>query len=154
TPDGPRVIEVNGRMGGGVLDMVEVSSGVNLLALQFRAALGERLDIQGELKADRIGFRIFCQPPSTATRLISVGGLQSVAKIPQVLEVAMHLEPGDRIDVTQGSRAFVFSVIGAASCHGEVLEVTRAMYEAADVCYEHSGISAEAARGEPMCCTS
>ena len=41
TPDGPRVIEVNGRIGGGVPEMLFEASGVSIFNLSMRVALGE-----------------------------------------------------------------------------------------------------------------
>ena len=41
TPDGPRVIEVNGRLGGGVPEMLLQASGESLMRLSMRVALGE-----------------------------------------------------------------------------------------------------------------
>ena len=41
TPDGPRVIEVNGRVGGGVPEMLDRAAGVTLVEITLRVALGE-----------------------------------------------------------------------------------------------------------------
>ena len=49
----------------------------------------------------------------------------------------MHLSPGDPVDAAQGSRSYVFSVVGAADDADGVAEVNRRMYELADVTYEH-----------------
>jgi len=40
TPSGPQVIEVNGRLGGGIPEMLFHASGVSLLRLSMRVALG------------------------------------------------------------------------------------------------------------------
>ncbi len=45
TPDGPRIIEVNGRLGGGVPEMLERAAGVSLLDLTLRVALGEPVSV-------------------------------------------------------------------------------------------------------------
>ena len=47
TPEGPRIIEVNGRLGGGVPEMLERAAGVGLLDLTLRVALGEPVSVDG-----------------------------------------------------------------------------------------------------------
>ena len=41
TPDGPRVVEVNGRLGGNVHVLMELAGGPSILPLAFRVALGQ-----------------------------------------------------------------------------------------------------------------
>ena len=43
TPSGPKVIEVNGRLGGSVPEMAALALGMNLFELALRVALGERV---------------------------------------------------------------------------------------------------------------
>ena len=56
TPDGPRVIEVNGRIGGGVPEMLADATGVELLPIAIRLALGrgDRVRHHAALSADRL----------------------------------------------------------------------------------------------------
>lgn len=137
TPDGPRVIEVNGRLGGGIRDMVLVAADTDLLALCLRSALGQPIQLNGPVRCHRIGYRLFYQPPVSARRVIAIGGLGAIGLLPGVDEVSLHLSPGDPVDAAQGSRSFVFSVVGAAGDTAGVAEVNRRMYDLADVTYEH-----------------
>src|SRR5271156_6376620 len=41
TPYGPRIMEVNGRLGGRVHDMIELAGGPSILPQVFRLALGD-----------------------------------------------------------------------------------------------------------------
>ena len=137
TPEGPRVIEVNGRLGGGIRDMVLVAAGADLLALHLRSALGQPIQLDGPVRCDRIGYRLFYQPPVSARRVTAIGGLAAIGRLPGVDEVSLHLSPGDRVDAAQGSRSYLFSVVGAADDAAGVAEVNRRMYELAVVTYEH-----------------
>ena len=47
TPEGPRVIEVNGRIGGGVPEMLYRAAGVKIVELTLQLALGESIVING-----------------------------------------------------------------------------------------------------------
>ncbi|MHB1776110.1 MAG: ATP-grasp domain-containing protein [Acidimicrobiales bacterium] len=143
TPDGPRVIEVNGRLGGGVAEMLSVSAGVDLLRLDLQLALGERVRLETPIACERIGYRLFLQPPVSARRVRGIGDLRQLGAVPGVESVSVHLGPGEPVDPSQGTRAFVLAVVGAAQDHDEVLAVNRTMYELAAVDYdEAAGTSA------------
>ncbi len=53
TPDGPWVIEVNGRIGGGVPEMLLKASGVSLFELAMHVALGEPVLVMARSHARR-----------------------------------------------------------------------------------------------------
>ncbi len=137
TPDGPRVIEVNGRLGGGVAELLTEAAGADLLATCLRAALGQPVDVAGPIPCDRIGFRLFLQPPPSARRVRAIEGLEAVRALPGVTSVGLHVAPGEAVDPRQGSRAFVLVVVGAASHHGDVVAIDRQLYDVARVTYDH-----------------
>ena len=84
TPDGPRVIEVNGRVGGGVPEMLRRASGLSLVEMTLRLALGELLRFKGPVATDRIGFRFFLQPPSVSGTVATIDGIDAVSQHPAV----------------------------------------------------------------------
>jgi biotin carboxylase len=135
TPDGPRVIEVNGRVGGGVPDMLASAAGVDLFELSMRVALGERLELPGLFPCASVGYRFFYQPPMAARRVLSVDGLDRVAALPGVESVFLHRGPGREVDARQGTRAYIFSVVGSTADHDGVLATDRAIKETVDVAY-------------------
>lgn len=157
TPDGPRVIEVNGRLGGGVADLLAAASGADAppgsgagkgakggapvadaLAACLRAAVGQPAALSGSVPGDRIGFRLFLQPPLSARRVRAIEGLDAVRGLPGVTSVGVHLGPGEAVDPRQGSRAFVLALVGSARDHDQVAAVDRRMYEVAGVTYDHA----------------
>lgn len=144
TPAGPRVIEVNGRLGGGVAEMLSAAAGVDLLRLGLRLAIGERVPLDAPVVCERIGYRLFLQPPVSARRVRRIGDLRPLGAVPGVESVSVHLGPGEPVDPTQGTRAFVVAVVGAAQDHDEVLAVNRRMYEQAAVDYDEAGFDDEA----------
>ena len=72
TPDGPRIIEVNGRVGGGVPEMLDRAAGIPLLELTLRVALGEEIRIDGPVATERIGYRFFLQPPAVSATVAAI----------------------------------------------------------------------------------
>ncbi len=137
TPDGPRVLEVNGRLGGGVAEMLTAAAGIDPVRLHLRQAIGERVAPEGPFDCERIGYRLFHQPPLSAERVLGVEGLGEIGATPGVTSVGLHLSPGDPVDGRDGTRSFVFSVVGTCATHAEVLEANWRIYELAHVAYLH-----------------
>jgi hypothetical protein len=59
TSEGLRVIEVNGRIGGGVPDMLRLASGVEIVKLAMRAALGLPSEVEGLPAVSGVAYRFF-----------------------------------------------------------------------------------------------
>ncbi|MGG7609180.1 pyridoxal-phosphate dependent enzyme [Streptomyces sp. ZG43] len=92
TPDGPAVIEVNGRLAGGMIpELVRAATGVDLLDQQLRAATGRPLALNTD-GARHAGIRFL-----TATRsgrLTGVTGTAEAARVPGVESVVVTGAPG------------------------------------------------------------
>ena len=135
TPDGPRVIEVNGRIGGGVPEMLFQASGVSIFKLSMRVALGEPVVMEGPIPCDRIGWCFLIQPPVSARRFVGVEGLDRLAERPGVNRVLLNRTPGDPIDLWDGTFHYIYSVYGVATDYDEVLEINRFLHEEVSVVY-------------------
>jgi biotin carboxylase len=135
TPQGPRVIEVNGRIGGGVPDMLRLTTGLDIVKLTMRAALGMPIDVP-ELPSTRgVGYRFFYQPPGSARRLVSIDGLERLNALPGVDSVFLHYPPGTEIDARDGTRSYVFAVVGWAADYAGVLAVEEFLRTGITVAY-------------------
>lgn len=137
TSEGPRVIEINGRVGGGVPDMLALSSGVAIVTLAIRAALGLEPELRDLVPTDSVGYRFFAQPPESARRVLSVEGLELVRALPGVQSVYLHHAPGTEIDARHGTRAYVYAVVGRAADHAEVVAVEEFLRSAVKIAYDH-----------------
>jgi biotin carboxylase len=119
TPEGPRVVEVNGRLGGNVDVLMELAGGPSILPLVFRLALGEDMAADpvvarvAEGTWSRVGYFAWVQTPMTATRLVSVEGLDAVAELPHVTSVMRNQRQGDALDWAVGGRSNVCAVFGS-----------------------------------------
>jgi biotin carboxylase len=136
TPAGPQVIEVNGRIGGGVPEMLFQATGVSMLELSIRVALGEPVVVQGPIPCSRIGWCFLIQPPITAGRFVSVEGLDRLAELPGVNRVLMNRTPGDAIGLWDGTFHYICSIYGAAANYDEVLEIDRFLHEEVSIVYD------------------
>jgi biotin carboxylase len=125
TPSGPRVIEINGRVGGGVPEMLKVSTQTDIIAETMRAALGRPIEVAPLPTAKCVGYRIFYQPPASARRLEAIDGLAELAQLPGVDDVLLHHQPGTPLDHRHGTRTFLFRVDGAARDHAGLVSLMR-----------------------------
>jgi biotin carboxylase len=135
TPSGPRVIEVNGRLGGSAPAMMAQAAGVDLVELSQRVALGEHVVFDGLVPTDRVGCLFYVQAPQWASKVMSVEGLDRLRAHPGVDTVFLNRQPGDEVDWRKGSQEFVFSVLGAAPDHEGVLEMKGFIDEEVTIAY-------------------
>ncbi len=136
TSNGPRIIEVNGRVGGGVPEMLERAAGISLLELSMRVALGEEARIAGPVRTERIGYRFFLQPPAVSAIVATIEGVDAVTDLPQVDSVRIHSGPGTGIEWWEGSRSHILAVLGSARGYEELLAVERLLRDDVTVTYE------------------
>lgn len=117
TPAGPRVIEVNGRIGGGVPEMLADISDLALLRVAFRIALGEQVSYDGPLRTSRVGFLFYVHAPSWMRRVTGVRGADRLGADPDVTELILSRTPGQAVDWREGNHGYVFSVRGTVADH-------------------------------------
>jgi biotin carboxylase len=139
TPDGPRIIEVNGRVGGGVPEMLGRAAGLALVEMTLRVALGEELHVDGPVTTERIGYRFFLQPPSISATVATIDGIDAVSDFPGVDAITVHQGPGAVLDWKDGSRNHILAVVGSASDYDELLAVNRLLHDEVTVTYAHVG---------------
>jgi biotin carboxylase len=135
TPNGPQIIEVNGRLGGSVPEMASLALGVDLFELSLRVALGEVVTFDHLLRAQGVGYLFSPHSPQWARRVLRVDGLDQLGAYPGVETVFLNRTPGQAIDWRKGSHEFVYSVIGLAPDHEGLLAVKRFIDEQVTVTY-------------------
>ncbi|MGA3149844.1 MAG: hypothetical protein ABSF33_20590 [Acidimicrobiales bacterium] len=135
TPDGPRLIEVNGRVGGGVPEMIERAAGVPLLELTLRVALGEEVRIDGPVATERIGYRFFLQPPAVSATVTAIEGVDRVSDHPGVDTISVHQGPGADLDWRDGSRTHIMAVVGSTADYDELQAVYQLLHNEVTVTY-------------------
>jgi predicted ATP-grasp superfamily ATP-dependent carboligase len=135
TPDGPRILEVNGRLGGGVPEMLERAAGVSLLDLTLRIALGEPVSVDGPLPTDRIGYRFFLQPPTVSATVTAVEGINDYTDRAEVDTVSLHQGPGAALDWRDGSGNHIVAVVGSANDEAQLQTAYRLLHQEVTVTY-------------------
>jgi hypothetical protein len=135
TTCGPRVIEVNGRLGGSAPSIMNLAADVDLIQLSQRVALGEEIVFDDLLPTASVGYLFFVQAPQWAHHVLSVDGLDRVGAHPGVDTVFLNRMPGTDVDWRKGSHEYVFSVLGATLDHQGLLEVKQLIDEEVTVAY-------------------
>lgn len=95
--DGPRVMEVAARLGGGHdAELCLAATGIDLAALAVRAALDERISDSELWRSLRNGaiVRFLVGPPG---ELVAVEGIDEALQVPGVLDVQSYRQPGERL---------------------------------------------------------
>ena len=135
TPDGLRIIEVNGRVGGGVPEMLDRAAGVQLLDLTLRTALGEATVLDGPVATERIGYRFFLQPPALTATVSAIDGIETFRQLSGVDTISIHQGPGADLDWRDGSRNHIVAVVGSATSYEELQAVERLLNREVTVTY-------------------
>lgn len=136
TPDGPRLIEVNGRPGGGIPEMLARITDLDLYDVACRLALGEQLPCETLKQTDRVAFRSVIQPPMSAHRVLGVQGLDTAANLPGVEQLKLNRGPGQPVDWRRGYREFVFFAEGTVGDLEELRTLDRRIRQKVSVAYE------------------
>ncbi len=129
TPAGPRVIEVNGRLGGGIPEMLSDAAGVDLYDVAYRLALGERPAVPAMVACNEVGWLLYVHAPDWMSRVVEVDGLEELSRHPAVREVLLNRRPGESVDWREGNHGHVFSVRGVARDHDQVRALARHVEE-------------------------
>jgi biotin carboxylase len=135
TADGPRIIEVNGRLGGGIPEMAARATGLDLFGISIDLALGEKVVLDGPVECQRVGYRFFLQPPPGPSTVATIEGVDRLADHPWIDGISIHRGPGSRVDGRDGTRTFVLAVVGSAPDHAAVVEVERLLRDTIRVTY-------------------
>jgi biotin carboxylase len=135
TPDGPRIIEVNGRLGGGVPEMLERAAGVSLLDLALRVAVGEPVFVDGPVATTRIGYRFFLQPPTVSATVTAIDGITDFSDRAEVDTVSVHQAPGAALDWRDGSGNHIVAVVGSTDDEHQLQAAYRLLHQEVTVTY-------------------
>jgi hypothetical protein len=120
TPNGPRLIEINGRLGGRPGFVLSEVSAVNLFAIACQVAGGIPIDFDRIPPPTGVGFWLMLQPPVDATIMAGVEGVEDAAALDGVRLVDVRREVGERVDWRDGTDGQVVTIRGVAANHARL----------------------------------
>jgi ATP-grasp domain len=150
TPEGPRVVEVNGRLGGNVHVLMELAGGPQILPLLFRLALGQDMASEPAVAQivagnwPRTAYFAWIQTPMSATRLSAIEGLDDVAALPHVVSVTRNQRQGDELDWARGGRFNVSEVFGSVEDIGDLAAARHEIDDTITLAFEEDPREADA----------
>ncbi len=136
TPDGPRVLEVNGRIGGQIPTLLQLAGASPLLSEAMKFAVRESDGDVAPLQTEHVSFCAMYQPPMEAQRLVALSGLEVVAQLPGVTQVSLHCCVGDAIDWRRGTISRLLTVYGVANDHDHLCELYEQIQRSIVASYE------------------
>lgn len=139
TPDGPRIIEVNGRLGGGVPLLLELAGAASAPRIAMELALGGDTGSASLAATEGIAFRLLFQAPINARRVLATEGLEEIGQLPGKLVGTLQMPPGSELDWRRGTSGYVYSVIGVAHSYDHLREIKMLIDATVSARYEHEG---------------
>ncbi len=127
-PDGPKVLEIAARLGGGHdAELALLATGVDLNGLALDFALGERACVPGTQSppADQVGGAcvLFLVPPEG--ELVEVEGLAEAEAVEGVAEVRLYREPGHVFGPFRRGADRAGAILATGSSRDDALERAR-----------------------------
>jgi biotin carboxylase len=123
TPDGLKVIEVNGRLGGRPPFVLGSVSTVNLFQVSCQVAAGIPVAFDDLAECDGVGFWLMLQPPMAAEQVAAVHGIDGIAPLDVVDSVTTNRSPGSRVSWKDGTESHVVCVRGRVNDHAELADI-------------------------------
>jgi biotin carboxylase len=146
TPDGPRIIEVNGRIGGGIPELVRLAGGhSSMLRFAMELALGVPEVAGFPVEYSKIGWVRTVPPPVSARRVDSISGLDALTRLPGVEQVTINRNEGEAVDWRRGLQDYVIQAYGSAGDHDEILAQWAMMDQAVNISYQQQSADSSVA---------
>ena len=136
TPHGPRVLEVNGRIGGQIPTLLQLAGSSSLLSEAMRFAVRESDGDVAPLKTEHVSFCAMYQPPMEAQRLVELRGLDVVGQLPGVTQISVYCRVGDAIDWRRGTISRLLTVYGVTNDHDHLCELYEQIQRSIVASYE------------------
>jgi predicted ATP-grasp superfamily ATP-dependent carboligase len=141
TPDGPRVVEVNGRTGGVIPGLIDRIGGPSLVTYAMKLALGQEVDEWPESTDTRVSYFHFVVAPNGATGVESVAGVSELSAMKEELGIdrmEFNLQAGDALDLKESSfRTHLLRVDGVATSHEEMARTIATIDEVLQVTWSY-----------------
>lgn len=114
TANGPQIIEINGRLGGYVPQIIKRAMGLDLIKIALVLSLGKEANINTK-PLSSVVFQIFITAPCTSrTTLVGIEGIDELENIEGVSHVQITKNIGDIIDFRDGTESNMSIVYGEA----------------------------------------
>jgi biotin carboxylase len=124
TPDGPRVIEINGRLGGSISGLVSRLGGTSLFVVAMKLALAQPFDAIPLIANPPIAFYRLLVAPPHAVEVETVEGVEGLDEVPGIDNIRVNRQPGDAVDSRVTTQLdYVVRIDGTVKSYAELNEL-------------------------------
>lgn len=123
TPDGPRVIEVNGRVGGSVPEQLMLTAGYDLPLNLARLSVGQAPDVAVQHR--RWSAYLTPQPPEGQHMVRAAPSRAELLAMPAIASVYHVVEVGKDVDSADGTASNLVRAVAVADTPGELFNIAR-----------------------------
>lgn len=145
TADGPRIIEVNGRLGGLVNDLAVRAAGVSLVRLAGQVALGEHV-VPEPIKPLEVFYQFTHLAPLERVRFVKADGHGVIRRLPGVDTHRPLVQAGDWLDGGTGW-TMLDLLTGRAASHGDMSAMIDRALDTVEFTFETPGGDVETLSG-------
>jgi biotin carboxylase len=131
---GPKLIEVNGRLGGRPPFVLRSVSDTNLFQVALQLAVGTPVSFDTFAACEGVGFWLMVQPPVSATRVQGMTGIEELGKLPGVDSVTVR--QNEVVDWREGTASWVYTVRGHVADYDELEAMIARINATVSVDYE------------------
>ncbi|GAB6989656.1 ATP-grasp domain-containing protein [Paenibacillus pini] len=112
TEEGPKIIEVNGRMGGYVSEILKRATGIDLISLTLQISLNKEVVIESD-PIKKVYYQIFLTPPIVENGIYQgITGLDQMSNYKDVIHIKITKKEGEIIDSRLGTENNIGIVYG------------------------------------------
>lgn len=134
TSDGPKMVEIGGRMGGHFIDswLLEASTGYQLQEAIIRYALGEKFELGRTECSGAAGMLCIL---SEEGKITDISGVDKARQIPGLLDVILTCEVGQKYHSGVSNHDLIGYVIASGDTYEEVLSICKAALSCIKIIY-------------------
>lgn len=135
TPEGPRILEVNGRVGGQVAGLLRRAGDYDLLAAAMRIAVGAPV-AEGPRTFQGVAFRHYLAASDSPVVLSELQGTDEITLLRGVEHVTVRAQPGELLDPRNGTQECLGVVEGTVEDHDELRSLIHEIGDRVTVRYD------------------
>lgn len=140
TDYGPRIIEVNGRLGGYVSEIIKRGMSIDLVKIALKLSIGESLDsVNFDIEySDGVYYQIFIQADLAQDATIKkLNGIDEVSEFDDVTYVELRKNPGDFLSYRFGTENNIGIVYGESDSYKKFKDVIDTIRDTINIEYEY-----------------
>lgn len=137
TPCGPRILEVNGRLGGFINELSLRTSGVDLVSLAARIALQESPE-PPQISPAKVMWQCYNPAPLQSCKLVETLGWRESLRIPGITGYTAYVRPGEMLSGGVVTKALDL-VVGEADDYEQMCEQLARLGETLTYVFDFDG---------------